>query len=160
MARLVPLLVLLLLLLLVNTIEIVDNEGKMTAICLPPTIETTETALKAYTKYLSSLTVFYIPSTFSPADIPFLKERYQIPASARIRALGPKERACYYRPGEVCFYESAFEHGLKFPMDDHLRELLASLDVAPGQVPPNMWSYLIGYVDLEGLNLILIVTII
>ena len=80
---------------MVNTIEIVDSEGKTTAICLPPIIETTEAALKAYTEYLNSLTVFDIPSTFSPVDIPPLKEKYQIPNGVRIRAPGPKEKACY-----------------------------------------------------------------
>ena len=109
---------------MVNTIEIIDSEGKTTAICLPPIIETTEAALKVYTQYLSSLTIFHNPSTFSPANISPFKERYQIPAGMRIRAPGPEERACYYMTMEVCFYESAFEHGLRFPRNDHLGELL------------------------------------
>lgn len=33
--------------------------------------------------------------------------------------------------------------GLRFPMDDHLRELLLVLDLSPMQVLPNMWSCLI-----------------
>ena len=107
MVRLVPLLVLVLLLLLppkwstLNTIEIIDSEEKKTAICLPPIIRTTEDALKAYTEYLSSLALFYTP-TFSHADIPLFRERYQIPVDVRIRAPSPEEKACYYRPGELC----------------------------------------------------------
>ena len=64
----------------------------------------------------------------------------------RIRAPGPEERACLYRPGEVCFYEVAFKHGLRFPMDDHVRELLVTLDLAPAQLAPNKWSCLVGAV--------------
>ncbi|KAM7528831.1 hypothetical protein LguiB_032241 [Lonicera macranthoides] len=59
--------------------------------------------------------------------------KYQIPDLVRIRALGLEERACYYRPGEVCFYESSFEHGLRFPMDNHIRKLLVTMDLAPVQ---------------------------
>ena len=40
--------------------------------------------------------------------------------------------------------KSAFENGLRLPMVDHLRELLAALDVTPVQAPPNIWSCLIG----------------
>lgn len=99
-----------------------------------------------YSEYVSSLAIFNIPSTFSPADIPVFRKKYQIPDSVRSRALGPKERAYYYRLREVCFYESAFKHGLRFPMDDHVRELLVSLDLTPAQIHPNMWSCLIGAV--------------
>ena len=80
----------------------------ITTIYLPPTVQTSDDAVKAYTEYISSLTVFTILSTFSPTDIPVLREKYQIPVDVRIRAPGPEERACYYRHGEVCFYESAF----------------------------------------------------
>ncbi|KAM7485801.1 hypothetical protein LguiA_001810 [Lonicera macranthoides] len=59
-------------------------------------------------------------------------------------APGQEKRACYYKPGEVCFYEAAFEHGLRFPMDNHVRELLVIMDLAVAQVSPNMWSCLIG----------------
>ena len=115
----------------VNTIEIIDSDINITTISLPHTVQPTDEDIKAYTACLSSLTVFSIPLTFSPTDIPVFRDKYQIPDGVRIRAPGPKERACYYRPGEVCFFKSAFEHGLRFPMDDHLRELLAALDLAP-----------------------------
>lgn len=42
------------------------------------------------------LTIFDIPSTFSPVDIPFVERRYQIPNSMKIRAPGPEERAYYH----------------------------------------------------------------
>ena len=45
---------------------------------------------------------------------------------------------------EVYFYKFAFKQGLRLLMDDHLRELLVALDVAPVQVPSNMRSCLIG----------------
>ncbi|KAM7486034.1 hypothetical protein LguiA_002043 [Lonicera macranthoides] len=73
-------------------------------------------------------------------------ELARIPDLVKIRAPGLEERACYYRPREVCFYEAAFEHGLRFPLDDHVRELLATMDLVPAQVSPNMRSCLIGLV--------------
>lgn len=78
----------------------------------PPIVHTSEDPIEAYLEYLNSLIVFSIISTFSPAYIPVFRELYQIPARVRIRALGLEERGCYYVLGEVCFYESAFEHGL------------------------------------------------
>ncbi|KAM7524317.1 hypothetical protein LguiA_014219 [Lonicera macranthoides] len=69
----------------------------------------------------------------SMGNIPVLPEvrRYQIPDSVRIRVPGPEEGACYYRLGEIYFYEAAFEHGLRFPMDDHMRKPLVNMDLTP-----------------------------
>ncbi|KAM7526203.1 hypothetical protein LguiA_016105 [Lonicera macranthoides] len=99
----------------VRWIEILNSEGELARICLPPA-----------------------------PDIPTFKKKYQILDSVKIRALGPKKRACYYRPGEVYFYKVAFEHGLRFPIDDYVRELLVTMNLAPAQVSPIMWSCLIG----------------
>ena len=113
-----------------------DNNSEKVRICFPPVVSSIEHAMKEYTEYISSLSVAGISSIFSATDIPVFRRKYQIPESVRIRAPGTEERACYYRPGEICFYESAFKHMLRFPIDDYLRELLAALDVAPVQIPP------------------------
>ncbi|KAM7493290.1 hypothetical protein LguiB_027899 [Lonicera macranthoides] len=87
--------------------------------------------IEKYSEYLSSLAIFCILLSFFALDIPIFKEKYQIPDSVRIRAPGPEEQACCYRPGEVCFYESAFVHGLRFLIDNHVKELLVAMDLAP-----------------------------
>ncbi|KAM7510417.1 hypothetical protein LguiB_009292 [Lonicera macranthoides] len=92
------------------------------------------------------LIYYYSKWRWRISSSPSKKRKYQILDSVRIRALGPEEKACYYRPGEVCFYKLAFEHGLRFPIDDHVRELLVTVDLAPAQVSPDMWSCLIGSV--------------
>ncbi|KAM7506983.1 hypothetical protein LguiA_017436 [Lonicera macranthoides] len=116
----------------VRSIKIVDSKEKVACIFLPPPVSNDAQDIKKYTEYLSAL-AFCIPLTFFAPDIPNFKKKYQIPDSVRIRAPVQEERACYYRPGEVCFYEDAFEHGLRFPMDDHVRELLVTMDLAPTQ---------------------------
>ncbi|KAM7465685.1 hypothetical protein LguiB_013247 [Lonicera macranthoides] len=114
-----------------RSIEILDSEGELVCVCLPPCVSNELKAIEKYSECLSSLASFRIPLTFSAPNIPIFKRAYQIPDSVKIRALSPEERACYYRPGEVYFYEAAFGHGLRFPIDDHIRELLATMDLAP-----------------------------
>jgi len=124
--------------------NVADDDGNLWTIFVPPTIGGSDKDLGAYSAYLGSLSVNSVSSSFSAADIPAFMEKYQIPPLVQIRVPEPWERACYYRPGEVCFYEAAFERGLRFPMDDHIKELLVALDLCPAQIPPNMWSCLVG----------------
>ncbi|KAM7522903.1 hypothetical protein LguiA_012805 [Lonicera macranthoides] len=119
---------------LVNTIHIFDSDMNKSD------------TIRAYSEYLYSLSVFSISSSFFSADVPTFRDRCHIQGGIRIRALGLQKRACYFLPNDACFYKFALEHGLRFLMDDHLRELLVALDLALVQVPPNMWNYLIGFI--------------
>ena len=44
------------------------------------------------------------------------RDRFQFPERVRIRLPHKKERACHFSPGEVCFYEAAFQSGLRYPV--------------------------------------------
>ena len=71
------------------------------------------------------------------------KDRFQFPE--RVRACQPnqEDQACHFFPGEVCFYESAFVCGLRFPVHPFLMELLDHFGIAPRQLMPNLWRIVI-----------------
>ena len=71
------------------------------------------------------------------------RDRFQFPDRVRVRLPSEEDRACHFFPGEVCFYESAFTWGLRFPVHPFLMELLDHFGIAPGQLMPNSWRILI-----------------
>jgi len=60
------------------------------------------------------------------------KDRFQFPERVRVRLPNEKDQACHFFLGEVCFYESAFVCGLRFPIHPFLMELLDHFGIAPG----------------------------
>ncbi|KAM7470300.1 hypothetical protein LguiA_008483 [Lonicera macranthoides] len=103
-----------------RTISILDSDELVTTIFLPPTVPLRRIKrTSALCRYVSLLIHFFA------ADIPIFRARYYTPASVMIRA---PNLITNYR---CLFYESAFERGLQFPMDDHLKELLASFNLTP-----------------------------
>jgi len=64
-------------------------------------------------------------------------QRFQFSNKVRVRLPQPKERACHFSPGEVCFYEAAFLSGLRFPIHPFIMELLNHFRIAPRQLMPN-----------------------
>ena len=71
------------------------------------------------------------------------KDRFQFPERVRVRLPNEKDRACHFFPREVCFYESAFICGLRFPVHPFLMELLYHFGIAPGQLMPNSWRIVV-----------------
>ena len=59
------------------------------------------------------------------------KDRFQFPERVRVRLPRKGERACNFFPGEVCFYESFFACGLRFPIHPFFMELLDHFGIAP-----------------------------
>ena len=43
------------------------------------------------------------------------KDRFQFPSSVRVHLPREEDRAGHFFPSEVCFYESTFTCGLRFP---------------------------------------------
>ena len=60
------------------------------------------------------------------------RDRFQIPDETRIRLPCSGEKACFFNPGEACFYKATFLSGLKFPIHPFVMELLHHLGIAPG----------------------------
>ena len=44
----------------------------------------------------------------------------------------------------VCFFEVAFENGLRFPLHPFIKGVLQHFNVCPSQLSPNFWGILIG----------------
>ena len=47
-------------------------------------------------------------------------------------------------PKMVCFFEVAFENGLRFPFHSFIKRVLQHFNVCPSQLSPNFWGILIG----------------
>ena len=65
------------------------------------------------------------------------KDTFQFQERVRVRLPNEEDRACHFFLGEVCFYESAFVCGLRFPVHPFLMELLYRFGIASGQLMPN-----------------------
>ena len=44
----------------------------------------------------------------------------------------------------MCFFEVAFENGLRFPLHPFIKRVLQHLNVCPSQFSPNFWGVLVG----------------
>lgn len=60
------------------------------------------------------------------------RDMFQFPDRVKVRLPSEDDRACHFFPGEICFYESAFTCGLRFPVHPFLMELLDHFGIAPG----------------------------
>ena len=47
-------------------------------------------------------------------------------------------------PKMVCFFEVAFENGLRFPLHPFIKKVMHHFNVCPSQLSPNFWGILIG----------------
>ena len=47
-------------------------------------------------------------------------------------------------PKIVCFFEVAFENGLRFPLHPFIKRVLHDFNVCPSQLSPNFWGVLMG----------------
>ena len=71
------------------------------------------------------------------------------PERVRIRLPHKEERACHFSPGKVCFYETAFQCGFRFPVHPFIMELLNHFNIAPGKLIPNSWRIVISCMEQE-----------
>ena len=76
------------------------------------------------------------------------KDRFQFSERVRVRLPNKGEWAYHFFPGEVCFYESAFVCGLRFPVHSFLMELLDHFGIAPGQLMPNSWRIVVRCMEI------------
>ena len=75
-------------------------------------------------------------------------KKFQMPDSLCYRIPGKGKWAYCSRLGEICVYEAALANGLRFPIASPIREILGFLGLAVGQLMPNAWRILVGYVVL------------
>ncbi|XP_059636127.1 uncharacterized protein LOC132278350 [Cornus florida] len=76
--------------------------------------------------------------------------KYSIPSSIRLHKPKPEDRCSSIRLGEVCFFQSTFAAGLRFPIHPFVEEILSHLKIAPSQIAPNSWRIIIGCLIVWG----------
>ncbi|KAI8555710.1 hypothetical protein RHMOL_Rhmol05G0195900 [Rhododendron molle] len=91
-----------------------------------------------------------IPSTITNEELAVLRVRYFIPSFVSLRKPSGTERACTFTKNEACLYVGALEGGLRLPFPTVVRDVLRFLGLAPGQIVPNSWRFLIGCAALWG----------
>ena len=84
------------------------------------------------------------PSKVGPTYGVTFAERYRPPPGVRVWT--PDVLTFYVAsvPGMVCFFEVAFENGLRFPLHPFMKEVLQHFNACPSQLAPNGWGILVG----------------
>ena len=84
------------------------------------------------------------PSKVCPSYGVTFAERYRPPPSVRVWT--PDVLTFYVAsvPGMVCFFEVAFDNGLRFPLHPFMKGVLQHFNVCPSQLAPNGWGILVG----------------
>ncbi|KAL6518148.1 hypothetical protein OROMI_033849 [Orobanche minor] len=86
------------------------------------------------------------PSSLYEGALSAIKTLYSLPKSVRLPH--KHERADWRIDGCICFYEIAFEIGLRLPLIPFVLEVLTHYGCAPSQLMPNAWRLLLGLQSL------------
>ena len=76
------------------------------------------------------------------------RDRFQFSKRVWICLPHGEERACYFLPGEVCFYEASFQCGLRFLVHPFIMELLNHFNIALRKLMPNSRRIVISYMEI------------
>ena len=76
------------------------------------------------------------------------RDRFQFPERVRARHPHKEERACHFLPRKGCFYEAAFQCGLRFPIHPSIMELLSHFNIVLGQLMPNSWRIVVSCMEI------------
>ena len=97
-----------------------------------------------YLKFSVQHAVTVGPSKVGPSYGVTFTERYRPPPGVRVWT--PDVLTFYVAsvPGIVCFFEVAFDNGLRFPLHPFMKGVLQYFNVCPSQLAPNGWGILVG----------------
>ena len=84
------------------------------------------------------------PSRVGPSYESTFVERYRSPPGVRIWSPDFLTRYVTSVPGMVCFFEVAFDNGLRFPLHPFIKQVLQHFHICPSQLAPNGWGILVG----------------
>ena len=84
------------------------------------------------------------PSKFGPLYEATFARRYRPPFGARVWSPDILTSYVVQVPNMVCFFEVAFDNGLRFPLHPFIKGVLQNFNVCPSQLSPNCWGILIG----------------
>ena len=88
------------------------------------------------------------PSRVKPSYEEIFATRYRPPASVRVWRLDFLTSYVVHVSKMACFFEAAFENGLRFPLHLFIKCVLQHFNVCPTQLSPNFWSILVGLLVL------------
>ena len=84
------------------------------------------------------------PSKVDPSYGSIFAERYRPPPGIRVWVLDALTFYAATMPGMVCFFEVAFDNGLRFPLHPFMKRVLQHFNICPSQLTPNGWGILVG----------------
>ena len=92
------------------------------------------------------------PSKVGPSYGATFVERYRPPPGVRVCTPDILTFYAAFVPGMVCFFEVAFENGLRFPLHPFMKGVLQHFNVCPSQLAPNGWGILVGLLAFLGIE--------
>ena len=84
------------------------------------------------------------PSKVGPSYGVTFTERYRPPLGVRLWSPDVLTFYVVPVPRMVCFFEVAFDNGLRFLLHPFIKEVLQHFNVCPSQLAPNGWGILVG----------------
>ena len=84
------------------------------------------------------------PSKVGPSYGATFAKRYRPPSGVWVWSLDVLTFYVVSVPKMVCFFEVAFENGLRFPLHPFIKGVLQHFNVCPSQLAPNGWGILVG----------------
>ena len=84
------------------------------------------------------------PSKVGPSYESTFVARYRPLPGVRIWSPDFLTRYVTSVPGMVCFFEVAFDNGLRFPLHPFIKQVLQHFHICPSQLAPNGWGILVG----------------
>ena len=84
------------------------------------------------------------PSKVGPSYGVAFAEHYRPPPSVQVWTPDVLTFYVAFVPGMVCFFEVAFDNGLRFPLHPFMKGVLQHFNVCPSQLAPNGWGILVG----------------
>ena len=112
------------------------GKGKVDLIKYPGGLEYLRSAIQ------HALTVR--PSKVGPSYGATFSRRYRPPFGVRVWSPDVLTLYVVSVPKMVCFFEVAFDNGLRFPLHPFIKGVLQHFNVCPSQLVPNGWGILVG----------------
>ena len=97
-----------------------------------------------YLKFSVQHAVTVGPSKVGPSYGVTFVERYRPPPGVRVWTSDVLTFYVAFVPGMLCFFEVAFDNGLRFPLHPFMKGVLQHFNVCPSQLAPNNWGILVG----------------
>ena len=101
----------------------------------------------ARSKYLKSVMQNALavgPSRVEPLYGETFARRYKPPFGVRVWSPDILTSYMVQVPKMVCFFEVAFDNGLRYPLHPFIKRVLQHFNVCPSQLSPNFWGILVG----------------